>query len=145
MLNHIDAMGMIVKDPELRRTPNGVAVTSFTIACERDHTGDDAERGVDFLDVIAWRSTAEFVSKYFTKGRKAVVSGRLQIRDWTDKNGNKRRSAEIIADYVYFADSKPDGQAAGLAHNPTVAAAQPSASGNADFPILDDDDDGLPY
>ena len=107
MLNQINVMGRLTRDPELRYTANKVPVCSFSIACDRDFKTDNAERETDFLDVIAWRSTAEFVSKYFTKGRMAVVSGRLQMRDWTDKENNKRRSAEIVADNVYFGDSKP--------------------------------------
>lgn len=108
MLNHIVIMGRLIKDPELRRTGSGLPVASFSIACDRDYKSDSGERETDFVDVVAWRSTAEFVSKYFAKGRTAVVSGRLQIRAWTDKDGNKRRTAEIVADNVYFGDSKPD-------------------------------------
>ena len=107
MLNQINVMGRLTRDPELRHTANNTPVCSFSIACDRDFKTESGERETDFLDVIAWRSTAEFVSKYFTKGRMAVVSGRLQMRDWTDKEGNKRRSAEIVADNVYFGDSKP--------------------------------------
>ena len=100
-------MGRLTRDPELRRTQNGAAVASFSIACDRDFKDKaTGERATDFIDVVAWRSTGEFVSKYFTKGRMAVVSGRLQIRDWTDKEGGKRRSAEVIAENVYFGDSK---------------------------------------
>ena len=106
MLNHVTMMGRLCADPELRTTQNGVPVGSFRIAVERDFAGRAEERETDFFDVTVWRGTAEFVSKYFTKGRMAVVSGRLQMRDWTDKEGNKRRSAEIIADSVYFGDSK---------------------------------------
>ncbi len=107
MLNHITVMGRLTRDPELRRTQSGTPVASFSIACDRDYKDKDTgERTTDFIDVVAWRTTGEFVSKYFTKGRMAVVSGRLQMRDWTDKEGNKRRSAEIIADSVYFGDSK---------------------------------------
>ena len=107
MLNHIIIMGRLTRDPELRRTGSGVAVASFTLAVDRDFANrDGGERETDFIDCVAWRQTGEFVSKYFTKGRMAVVSGRLQIRNWTDKDGNKRRSAEVIADNVYFGDSK---------------------------------------
>lgn len=107
MLNHITVMGRLTHDPELRRTQAGVPVASFSIACDRDFKDKaSGERATDFIDIVAWRSTAEFVSKYFTKGRMAIVSGRLQIRDWTDKEGGKRRSAEVIADNVYFGDSK---------------------------------------
>ena len=107
MLNKIIIMGRLTRDPELRRTQSGTAVTSFSIACDRDYKGADGEKATDFLDIVAWRQTAEFVSKYFTKGRMAVVDGRLQLRDWTDRDGNKRRSAEIVANSVNFGDSKP--------------------------------------
>ena len=109
MLNHIVLMGRLTRDPELRRTQSGVAVVSFSLAVDRDfQSRDSGEKQTDFIDIVAWRNTAEFVSKYFTKGRMAVVSGRLQIRDWTDKDGNKRTSAEVVADNVYFGDSKRD-------------------------------------
>ena len=107
MLNRTIQMGRLTRDPELRRTPAGVAVCSFSIACDRDFKSANGERETDFFDVVTWRSTAEFVSKFFRKGRMAVVEGRLQNRDWTDRDGNKRRSTEIIADNVYFGDSKP--------------------------------------
>ena len=107
MLNHITVMGRLTRDPELRRTQSGTSVASFSIACDRDFKDKSTgERTTDFIDIVAWRATGEFVSKYFSQGRMAVVSGRLQMRDWTDKEGNKRRSAEIIADSVYFGDSK---------------------------------------
>ena len=109
MLNRIIVMGRMTRDPELRRTNSGTAVASFTVAVDRDFKSQSGEKEPDFIDVVAWRNTAEFVSKYFSKGRMAVVEGRLQLRDWTDKNGNKRRSAEIVADNVYFGDSKWDG------------------------------------
>ena len=109
MLNHITVMGRLTRDPELRRTGSGVAVASFTVAVDRDFTDKQSgEKETDFIDCVAWRQTGEFVSKYFTKGRMAVVSGRLQIRTWNDKDGNKRRTAEIVADNVYFGDSKSD-------------------------------------
>ena len=109
MLNHIVIMGRLTRDPELRRTGSGIAVASFSLAVDRDFGGrDGGERETDFIDCVAWRHTGEFVSKYFTKGRMAVVSGRLQIRSWTDKEGNKRRTAEVVADNVYFGDSKRD-------------------------------------
>lgn len=110
MLNHITIMGRITKDIELRRTPAGVAVASFTIAVDRDFKGSNGEKETDFIDIVAWKNTAEFVEKHFSKGRMAVVSGRLQIRNWTDKDGNKRRTAEVIADNVYFGDSKKEEQ-----------------------------------
>ena len=107
MLNHITIMGRLTRDPELRRTGSGIAVASFSLAVDRDFSPKDGgERETDFIDCVAWRQTGEFVSKYFTKGRMAVVSGRLQVRSWTDKDGNKRRTAEVIADNVYFGDSK---------------------------------------
>lgn len=109
MLNRIIVMGRMTRDPELRRTNSGTAVASFTVAVDRDFKSQSGEKETDFIDVVAWRNTAEFVSKYFSKGRMAVVEGRLQLRDWTDKDGNKRRSAEIVADSVYFGDSKRDG------------------------------------
>ena len=110
MLNKIIVMGRLTRDPELRRTGSGTAVTSFTLAVDRDFKGQNGDKETDFIDVVAWRNTAEFVSKYFTKGRMAVVEGRLQIRDWADKDGGKRRSAEIIAENVYFGDSKHEAQ-----------------------------------
>ena len=107
MLNHIVIMGRFVRDPELRRTASGVAVASFALAVERDFAAKNGgEKETDFIDCVAWRQTGEFVSKHFNKGRMACVSGRLQIRSYTDKDGNKRRTAEIVADNVYFADSK---------------------------------------
>ena len=107
MLNHITIMGRLARDPELRRTGTGVAVSSFTVAVDRDFPGKDGgEKETDFIDCVAWRQTGEFVSKYFTKGSMIVVSGRLQIRVWTDKDGNKRRAAEVVADNVYFGGSK---------------------------------------
>ena len=99
-------MGRLIRDPELRRTGSGTAVTSFSLACDRDFKSQSGDKETDFIDVVAWKNTAEFVSKYFSKGRMAVVEGRLQIRDWTDKDGNKRTTAEVVADNVYFADSK---------------------------------------
>ncbi len=111
MLNHIDVMGRLVRDPELRYTQNNTPVTSFTIAVDRDFGKTEAgDRQTDFIDCVAWRSTAEYISKYFTKGRMAIVSGRLQMRDWVDKNENKRRSAEVIVDNIYFGDSRRDGE-----------------------------------
>lgn len=106
MLNKIIIMGRLTRDPELRRTGSGTAVTSFSLACDRDFKSQSGNKETDFIEVVAWKNTAEFVSKYFSKGRMAVVEGRLQIRDWTDKDGNKRVTAEVVADNVYFADSK---------------------------------------
>ena len=106
MLNKVVIMGRFTKDPELRRTGSGTAVTSFSLACDRDFKSQSGDKETDFIEAVAWKNTAEFVSKYFSKGRMAVVDGRLQIRDWTDKAGNKRTTAEVVADNVYFADSK---------------------------------------
>ena len=107
MLNRIILMGRLTRDPELRHTQTGTAVASFTLAVDRDFKDrNSGERATDFIDVVAWRQTGEFVSRYFTRGRMAVVEGRLQMRDWTDKDGNKRRSAEVVAENVYFGDSK---------------------------------------
>ena len=106
MLNKIIIMGRMTHDPELRRTGSGTSVTSFSLAVDRDFKSQSGEKGTDFIEVVAWKNTAEFVSKYFSKGRMAVVEGRLQIRDWTDKAGSKRTTAEVVAENVYFADSK---------------------------------------
>ena len=109
MLNHIVLQGRFTRDPELRRTAAGVAVATFTLAVDRDFKTEGGEKETDFIDVVVWRNTAEFVARNFSKGRMAVVSGSLRIRNWTDKEGNKRRNAEVIADGVYFSDSKPTG------------------------------------
>ena len=132
MLNHIVLMGRLTRDPELRRTNSGVAVATFTLAVDRDFASSTTgEKETDFIDIVAWRNTAEFVSKYFTKGRMAVVCGRLQIRNWTDKEGNKRRSAEVVADNVYFGDSKRDaGSDAGYS-NSFGGYSAPAAGGNS--------------
>ena len=153
MLNHIVLMGRLTRDPELRRTGSGVAVASFTLAVDRDFAAQGAEKETDFVDIVAWRNTAEFVSRYFTKGRMAVVTGRLQIRNWTDKEGNKRRSAEVVADNVYFGDSKRDGASApaGFDQTPSYAAPQPyqqpapQAPAASGFSMLEDDDSELPF
>ena len=137
MLNQIVIMGRLVRDPELRRTGSGTAVTSFTLAVDRDFSGKDStEKETDFIECVAWRQTGEFVSKYFTKGRMAVVAGRLQIRNWTDKDGNKRRSAEVVAENVYFADSKKETDSAAPYAEPAPAS---------DFAMLQDDDAQLPF
>ena len=155
MLNKIILMGRLTRDPELRHTQTGTAVASFSLAVDRDFkdkaTGD---RTTDFIDVVAWRQTGEFVSRYFTKGRMAVVEGRLQIRDWTDKDGNKRRSAEVVADNVYFGDSKRDAESAGPCSGGYSAPSggrspAPSGFGAPDmgdqFAELSDDDGELPF
>ena len=145
MLNHITIMGRLTRDPELRRTGSGVAVASFTVAVDRDFGGrDGGEKETDFIDCVAWRQTGEFVSKYFTKGRMAVVSGRLQIRSWNDKDGNKRRTAEVVADNCYFGDSKQQETNTGFVQNEFVPLAI-SNTPASDFPMLDDDDAQLPF
>ena len=171
MLNHITIMGRLTRDPELRRTGSGVAVASFTVAVDRDFTPTGGERETDFIDCVAWRQTGEFVSKYFTKGRMAVVSGRLQIRSWNDKDGNKRQTAEIVADNVYFGESRRSEQRSGGYDNAPApsyggnsynapapnyggysAPAAPSygsysapAAPASDFAMLEDDDAQLPF
>ena len=134
MLNRIVLMGRLTRDPELRRTQSGTAVAGFTLAVDRDFKSDSGARETDFIDCVAWRNTAEFVSNYLSKGRMAVVEGRLQIRPWTEKDGSKRRSAEVVADHVYFADSKREGAA--------TQYATPQAS---QFEELPDDDGDLPF
>ena len=149
MLNHIIIMGRLTRDPELRRTGSGIAVASFSLAVDRDFSPKDGgEKETDFIDCVAWRQTGEFVSKYFVKGSMAVVSGRLQIRNWTDKDGNKRRTAEVVADNVYFGDSKRDGDSGSSYGGNTYAAPAYSAPASApasDFAMLDDDDAQLPF
>ncbi len=149
MLNRIIIMGRLARDPELRHTQVGTPVASFTLAVDRDiKNKETGERATDWIDVVAWRGTAEFVSKYFTKGRLAVVEGRLQIRDWTDREGGKRRSAEVVADNVYFGDSKRDGDGGGSYSRPAAPAAVDygvPAGGDQFAELTDDDDDGLPF
>ena len=139
MLNKVFIMGRLTRDPELRRTQTGTPVASFSLAVDRDFKDKAAgERTTDFIDVVSWRNTAEFVSRYFTKGRMAVVEGRLQMRDWTDKDGNKRRSAEVVADQVYFGDAGKKDDA------PTTFGGM-SYPNNDDFQELPDDDGKLPF
>ena len=176
MLNHITIMGRLTRDPELRRTGSGIAVASFTVAVDRDFGGrDGGEKETDFIDCVAWRQTGEFVSKYFTKGRMIVVSGRLQIRSWTDKDGNKRRTAEVVADNCYFGDSKRDAEGGSYGGNTYGGNsyggnsygkqggynggnsygqqqpggfggyAQPASAPASDFAMLEDDDAQLPF
>ena len=163
MLNHITIMGRLTRDPELRRTGSGIAVASFTVAVDRDFGGrDGGEKETDFIDCVAWRQTGEFVSKYFSKGRMIVVSGRLQIRNWTDKDGNKRRTAEVVADNCYFGDSKRDsdsgssyggntygGSPYGNAYSAPAGNyggySAPAGNPVSDFAMLDDDDAQLPF
>ena len=148
MLNHITLMGRLTRDPELRYTASQVPVASFTLAVDRDFGGrDGGDKQTDFIDCVAWRQTGEFVSKHFSKGKMIVVSGRLQIRKWTDKDGNKRSTAEVVADNCYFGDSKKDGQenrpymGGGRKANDSEMAAM-NASG---FAMLDGDDSELPF
>ena len=172
MLNHIVLMGRLTRDPELRRTGSGIPVTTFTLAVDRDFGGnrETGEKETDFIDIVTWRNTAEFVAKYFSKGRMAVVSGRLQIRNWNDKDGNKRRSAEVVADNVYFGDSKRDNDGGNSSYGGNTyggnsygnnnnyggnaySAPAPSYGGYAapasapasDFAMLEDDDAQLPF
>ena len=152
MLNHIVIMGRLTRDPELRRTATGTAVASFTLAVDRDFgKNENGEKETDFIDCVAWRQTGEFVGKYFAKGRMAVVSGRLQSRSWTDKEGNKRRTAEVVADNVYFADSKRDGEAPAASGFTAPAAggfggySAPASNSASDFTMLSDDDAQLPF
>ena len=161
MLNHITIMGRLTRDPELRRTGTGIAVASFSVAVDRDFSGrDGGEKETDFIDCVAWRQTGEFVSKYFTKGSMIVVSVRLQIRSWTDKDGNKRRTAEVVADNVYFGESRRSnegnssygGNAYG-GNSSYSAPAAPAYGGGysapaapaSDFAMLSDDDAQLPF
>ena len=142
MLNRILLMGRLTRDPELRHTQTGTAVASFTLAVDRDFKDrNSGERATDFIDIVAWRQTGEFVSRYFTKGRMAVVEGRLQMRDWTDKDGNKRRSAEVVADNVYFGDAKNEGKRSEGNANEREFPPDPG-QGYAD---LSDDDGELPF
>ena len=139
MLNKVVIMGRFTKDPELRRTGSGAAVTSFSLACDRDFKSQSGDKETDFIEVVAWKNTAEFVSKYFSKGRMAVVEGRLQLRDWTDKDGNKRRSAEVVADSVYFADNRrPDG-------NDTATPQYAAESAAGGFAEVSEDGGMLPF
>ena len=148
MLNKIVLMGRLTRDPELRRTGSGTAVTSFSLAVDRDYKSQNGEKETDFIDIVAWRSTAEFVSKYFSKGRMAVVEGRLQIRDWTDNNGNKRRNAEVVADNVYFGDSKRDSgndYNSAPAYGSAPAGGYSAPAGHSDFAEISEEDGELPF
>ena len=163
MLNHITIMGRLTRDPELRYTQSQTPVASFTLAVDRDFGGrDGGEKQTDFIDCVAWRQTAEFVSKYFAKGSMAVVSGRLQIRDWTDREGGKRRSAEVVVDNMYFGESKRGSEGTsnyssygnsngGYNSNPAPAPSYgggysaPAAAPASDFAMLEDDDAQLPF
>ncbi len=160
MLNKIFIMGRLTRDPELRRTQSGTPVTSFSLAVDRDYKSQSGEKETDFIDVVAWRATAEFVAKYFTKGRMAVVEGRLQIRDWQDRDGNKRRSAEVIADNVYFGDSRRDsgsgeggygnssygnGGYGNGGYSAPAGGYAPAVSSGSGFAEIDEEDGDLPF
>ena len=147
MLNTIILMGRLTRDPELRRTGSGTAVTSFSLAVDRDFKSQSGEKETDFIDIVAWRTTAEFVSKYFTKGRMAIVEGRLQIRDWTDKDGGKRRSAEVVADNVYFGDSKRDGDghSSAPAYGATQVGSPTPVDAHSEFAEIEEGDGELPF
>ena len=169
MLNHITIMGRLVRDPELRRTGSGIAVASFRVAVDRDYAPKDGgERKADFIDCVAWRQTGEFISKFFTKGRMIVVDGRLEMRDWTDKDGNKRTSAEINVANAYFGDSKRDSDSGssyggnaygnsygnnnnygGNSYNAPAPSyggySAPASAPASDFAMLEDDDAQLPF
>ena len=151
MLNHIDIMGRLTHDPELRRTASGISCVSFRIAVDRDYSGKDGgEKETDFIDCVAWRSTADFVSKYFTKGRMAVVSGRLQVRKWKNKDGENRYSTEVVADNVYFGDSKKEASGGNSysgnygGYNAPAYPELPTAPAQ-DFEMIEDDDAQLPF
>lgn len=140
MLNKILIMGRLTRDPELRTTNSGTSVASFSLAVDRNYKGADGEKETDFIDCVAWRQTGEFAAKYFTKGRMAVVEGRLQIRPWTDKEGNNRRSAEVIVENMYFGDSKRDGDTGGA--RPASGPVNVSAN---DWQEVDEDEGDLPF
>ena len=153
MLNRIILMGRLTRDPELRHTGSGTAVASFSLAVERDFRDKTSgQKTTDFIDIVAWRQTGEFVSKYFTKGRMAVVEGRLQMRDWTDKDGNKRRSAEVVADNLYFGDSRRDNGGEGGSYTGGNSGYSAPAGGDAapvggasGFAEIDEEDGDLPF
>ena len=147
-MNHIVLMGRLTRDPELRHTPSGTAVASFTLAIDRGYTPKDGgEKQTDFIDIVAWQHRAEFVSKYFTKGQMAAVSGRLQIREWTDKDNNKRRSAEVVAENIYFTESKRsrDASSGGSDRGADYSANYQAPVTGSDFAELDMDDGDLPF
>lgn len=139
MLNHIVIMGRLANEPKLRRTAEATPVTSFTVAVERDYSAN-GQRETDFIDCVAWRSTAEFVKSYFGKGQMIVVSGRLQLRDWTDKNGNKRRNAEIVADNVYFGQPRMTEKERDEYAQQPYPPVEPSG-----FEEFEEDDGALPF
>ena len=148
MLNRIILMGRITADPELKQTPNGVSVTSFSLAVERNYAPQGAERQTDFINCVAWRNTADFISRYFAKGRMMAVEGSMQVRNYEDKNGNKRQAVEVVVDQAYFADSKstsaPDSISANKGTPTPVTPISFNSGSDADFQSLDEDDD-LPF
>ena len=139
MLNRVTIMGRFCADPELKRTNGGTAVTSFSVAVERDFKGQNGERETDFIDVVAWKNTAEFVTKYFAKGRMAVIEGRLQTRSWKDQNGNNRKNTEIVAENIYFGDSKQSESYAERNEVPDIPAAAPK------YAEIREEDGKLPF
>lgn len=142
MLNRITVMGRLTRDPELRKTNSGLSCANFSLAVERDIADSQTgKRETDFIDCVAWRATADFVSKYFQKGSMAVVSGRLQIRTWQDKNGNNRRTAEIVTDNIYFGSSKKDSQGSAASDY----SAPPAGDPMAEYPELTGEDEGFPF
>lgn len=153
MLNQVVLMGRLTRDPELRHTQSNLPVASFTLAVDRSFGREGTEKHTDFIDIVAWRNTAEFVSKYFVKGQMAAVVGKLQIRDWTDKEGNKRRNAEVVADQVHFTGSKRESGGDGsyaprFSDNdapPATGTYNQEPMGGSDFAELGDDDGELPF
>lgn len=147
MLNHIVLMGRLARDPELRRTGSGLSVSSFAIAVDRDFADKQSgKKETDFIEIVAWRNTADFVSKYFTKGRMAVIHGRLQMRKWQDKNGNNRISAEVVADQVYFGDSKKESSTGDYGNGYMQQYdGLPPAGEPTNYAVVDYDDSELPY
>lgn len=148
MLNHITIMGRLTRDVEMRKTGSGVSVANFSVAVDRDFKSESGDRETDFIDCVAWRSTADFLGKYFRKGSMIVLSGRLQVRSWLDNDGNKRKSAEVVAENVYFGEAKKDaapstGSSFGNAF--TAPPVTPIAPTDAEFSVLDGDDEQLPF
>lgn len=142
MLNHIVLHGRLVRDPDLRRTQSGTAVCSFTLAVDRDVKSQDGTRATDFIDCVAWRGTAEHFCKYFSKGMLVIVEGRLELRDWQDRDGNKRRSAEVHVSGLYFGDSKKKTESAPQGY---PAYSEPAYGGGSDFAEVGADDGELPF
>lgn len=152
MLNHITLMGRLTRDPELRNTSSGTPVASFTMAVDRDFAPKDGgEKQTDFIDCVAWRGTGEFISKYFSKGSMIVVEGRLEIQDWTDKDGSKRRSAKVVVASAYFGESRKSQEPTYApptpfpSQAPTVAPVAYGKPINADFTLLEGNDEQLPF